>query len=72
MADTEHMEINNVFSNFQGGFRKGKSTISTVYSLLAQYVIENKNNGMYAASVYLDLAKAFNTVDHTILIEKLE
>lgn len=67
----EHMEGNGFFAKCQGGFRKGKSTIHTVYNLI-KYVWENRNNKKYVASIYLDLAKAFNTIDHEILLEKLK
>ena len=34
-----------------------------------QYAIENK---MYGCDIFIDLKKAFDTVNHTILLNKLE
>lgn len=39
----EHMEGNNFFAKCKGGFRKEKSSIQMVYSLL-KYIWENRNN----------------------------
>lgn len=67
----EHLEGNIFFANCQGGFRKDKSTIQTVYNLV-KYVWENINNSKYVASIHLDLTKVFNMVDHAIPLDKLK
>lgn len=66
-----HMEGNNLFFNRQGGFRAGRSTIQTAFGLF-HHVLTNRNDKKFVATIYLDLAKAFNTVDHILLIEKLK
>ena len=53
-----------VLSPTQSGFRSNFSTEHTVLNI----VIEKK---MYSGLVLLDLAKAFDTVDHHILLQKL-
>ena len=55
----------------QHGFQKGKSTSSAVLQLsrLVKRALKNKE---YGCAIFLDLAKAFDTVNHDILIQKLQ
>ena len=39
---------------------------------LTGYVLQSKNWSEHSASVYLDLSKAFDTLDHNILLHKLD
>ena len=60
----KHMESNNLLNNSQHGFRLGKLCIS---QLLSYYdsVLTLLNQG------HTDFAKAFDKVDHTILLKNL-
>lgn len=55
----------------QCGFRKGKSTIDALYRVLNS-VIKSLNKNQITATLFLDLTKAFDTVNHNILLQKME
>ncbi len=55
----------------QYGFRKEHSTELAVLELRDR-LIECLDNGEIQVSIFLDLSKAFDTLDHSILIEKLK
>jgi hypothetical protein len=57
--------------NFQSGFRKGYST-DTCLMHLSDYLRFNLDKGHMVGMVLLDLQKAFDTVDHDILLMKLQ
>lgn len=66
----DHIESNSLFYLRRGGFRRNHSTIKTASQLL-DFVNINRNNGKFVATMYIDLKKALNTVNHPILIQKL-
>ncbi len=55
---------------YQFGFRKGYSTKLALLEITEQ-IRDALDEGNYALGLYLDLYKAFYTVNHTILPEKL-
>ena len=65
------MEANNLLSEHQHGFRKGRSCLT---QLLEHFdnVLKILNSGEEVDVVYLDYAKAFDKVDHNILLIKLQ
>ena len=65
------LEQNNLMNNNQHGFRRFRSCLSQLlehYDLLLEVLLTNNN----ADVIYLDFAKAFDVVDHHILLRKLK
>ena len=58
-------------SDKQHGFRPNRSTIDAVTDLTSDVLSSLDRNDM-CLSVYLDLSKAFDTINHKILLNKLE
>ena len=66
-----YLEVNEILTEKQHGFRKRKSTLSAIIELLDE-IYKNINSQLDSYIIYLDLKKAFDTVSHKILINKLE
>ena len=61
---------NKILYNFQYGFRNNSST-EIALSQICEDLATRMENSSIACSVFVDLAKAFDTVDHEILVSKL-
>ena len=66
-----HLEQNKLLSHSQYVFRQRRSTSTALINFKDQ-ILENMDNGQVTGSVFLDLRKAFDTVGHLILINKLK
>ena len=55
----------------QYGFRKSHSCETAIMEL-ASSIIKGKDDGFYTLALFIDLSKAFDTVDHNILLDKLD
>ena len=68
---SKYMEEHKILSELQGGFRRGHSTVATIAGLTDE-IYSGINEGNFTASVFIDLWKAFDTVNHSILSKKLD
>lgn len=62
---------NNLFFNKQFGFQKSTSTEHAIIQLVDD-ITKAFSKNEYTLGVFIDLSKAFDTVDHNILLKKLE
>lgn len=67
----KYLEDNKLLSDKQFGFRRSKSSEDAI-NLLTKIVSSQLDMGLASIGIFLDLAKAFDTVSIPILIKKLE
>lgn len=67
---SEYIETCNILPSVQSGFRKGYSATSSLCNLLDS-VTSSIDSGHLTYLALLDLSKAFDSVDLTILVERL-
>ena len=65
-----YLDKNQLLSKNQFGFLPNSSTQFAI-STIPDKIIKNIDNGLYRCCIFLDLSKAFDTVNHTILLWKL-
>jgi hypothetical protein len=67
----DYFVVNNLLSQNQFGFRQFHSTASALLDSTNEWFI-NMDRGQFNIAVFLDLQKAFDTINHNILIKKLD
>ncbi|PNF17023.1 hypothetical protein B7P43_G02754 [Cryptotermes secundus] len=60
-----------LISNAQNGFRKNKSTFTAIQTFIGQ-IQKTLDNKQFAFGIFLDLSKAFDVINHNLLLAKLE
>ena len=65
------LDKNDILSPDQFGFRTGSSTTKALNSGI-HHVVSSIDKGKHTVGLFLDLQKAFDTIDHEILLSKLE
>ena len=67
----EYLDKYGLLYKFQSGFRKKFSTDSCLVQL-SDFIINGMDKGLHTGMILIDLKKAFDTLDHDILLEKME
>ena len=67
----KYINKNNIFSQNQYGFRKKQSTFMALLKLIDD-IFNEINNKIYSIGIFIDLSEAFDTIDHSLLIKKLQ
>ena len=65
------LEKNNILYKYQFGFRKNHATTHALTEVI-DYIYRSLDEGNYVFGIYIDLKKAFDTVQHQILLQKLQ
>ena len=65
------LNLHNCIYELQFGFRAKHSTNNALFSI-TEMVRDALDNSNFACGIFIDLQKAFDTVDHEILLKKLE
>jgi hypothetical protein len=66
-----YLQLYKLLPTLQSGFRPGHSTETAIIHVLSD-ILAAVDGGKLAALVLLDLSTAFNTVDHKILLERMQ
>ena len=67
---TAHFNTNKLLVGNKFGFRKGIATEDAIFKLINE-TLNALNNKKMAGSIFCGLEKAFNSVNHVILLSKL-
>ena len=67
---TDFLESNQLLCTSQHGFRKGRSCLTQLIAHV-DFILSNLLDGNDTDVIYLDFQKAFDKVDHNILLQKL-
>ena len=67
----KHLKNNNLLFDKKFGFQLNNSTEHAILELVND-ISSSFEKGEYTLGVFIDFSKAFDTVDHEILISKIE
>ena len=66
----EFLSLNKVLYDYQSGFRENHST-NTCLSFLNDKILKGFDDGLVTVMILIDLQKAFDTINHDLLLKKL-
>jgi len=70
LSDVVYEKVSAQISPFQHGFVKGRSTVTNLFCM-TQFIAEAIDASHQTDVLYTDLSKAFDRLDHSILLSKL-
>ena len=65
-----YLSENSLLSRYQSGFRPKHSTLSALIQMCDEW-LQNMDNGNLNCVVFLDVRKAFDSINHEILLQKM-
>ena len=67
----QHLVDNELLDKYQSAYRKGRGVETAVLSVF-QGLLTNMDERLISLMAFLDLSAAFDTLDHSILLKRLE
>ena len=68
---TTYLDLHEIIYSNQFGFRPGYSTTCSLINI-TEKIRNTLDNNKYGCGVFIDFRKAFDTVNHSILLQKLD
>ena len=66
----KYLTVNKIFSDKQYGFREGHSTDMPLLHIIND-ITEGLDDKLFCIGIFIDLSKAFDTIDHKLHIRQL-
>ena len=66
-----YLTLSKILVEYQFGFRQGHAKYMTLLKLVNN-ITEELDKGNCSIAIFIDLSKAFDTVDHTLLLRKMQ
>ena len=66
-----YLTIHNLISEYQSAYLKGCSTQTSLHRVIDD-IYESMDEGEITAACFIDITKCFDSIDHKLLLEKLE
>jgi len=67
----KYVDKYNIIAEQQHGYRKARSTTTAIYEAV-KTILDGMNNKQKVAGIFLDMSRAFDSVNHVLLLNKME